>query len=384
MNSRVGITLAAMAFVAWVVVPPSAGLAAKPSPPTVPSQLPPNAVEATTLRLGELLYFDTNLSEPAGQSCASCHHPDAGFADPNSDLPVSQGAVPGKFGNRNSPTAAYAAYSPGLHWDPDAHDGVYVGGQFWDGRADDLVEQAMGPPLNPLEMNNPNEAAVVDKVRRSRYAALFEQVYGPDAFHDTQIAYQNIADAIASYEQSREVNRFTSKYDWYLAGKAKLTAQEAWGLELFNSKADCWECHVSTPGPYAAQPLFTDFSYANLGIPRNPEMLDLFGDQDFVDLGLGGVLGEEEENGKFKTPTLRNIALTAPYGHNGFFKTLKEIVDFYNTRDVPSANWPAPEVLENIYELGDEGPLGDLGLSDEEVDAIVAFLHTLTDGYRGR
>jgi cytochrome c peroxidase len=387
MNSRAGITIVAMAFVAAAILPPSVGLAAKPSPPTVPAQPPPKAVDAIKVQLGERLYFDENLSEPAGQSCASCHHPDAGFADPDSSLPVSKGVVPGRFGNRNSPTAAYTAYSPGFHWDPDAHDGegLYVGGQFWDGRADDVVEQAMGPFLNPVEMNNSDEAMVVEKVQRAKYAALFEQVYGPDAFQDTSTAYRNIADAIAWYEMGREVNRFTSKYDWYLAGKAKLTEQEAWGLELFNSeKATCWECHPSTPGPFAEKPLFTDFSYSNLGMPANPEVMDLLEDWDFVDLGLGAVLGDAGENGKFKTPTLRNIALTAPYGHNGYFKSLKDIVDFYNTRDVPGSGWPAPEVPQNVYELGDEGPLGDLDLTADEVDAIVAFLHTLTDGYRGR
>ncbi|MCG7849186.1 MAG: c-type cytochrome, partial [ANME-2 cluster archaeon] len=327
------------------------------------------------------------------QSCASCHEPEFGFADPDSSRAVSQGAIPERFGNRNSPTAAYAAYSP----DFEKVGGEYIGGQFWDGRAANLVEQAKGPFLNPLEMNNPSKLVVIQKIRNSDYAKIFEEEYGPDAFEDVETAYNNAAEAIAAYENSPEVNRFDSKYDKFLAGNVKLTSQERKGLKLFNDpkKGNCAACHPSTPGLYAEKPLFTDFTYDNLGVPSNlgmigdsPELMDWYpfyyppiapnfnpDGLDFVDYGLGAIVKENGEMGKIKVPTLRNVAITQPYMHNGVFTSLKEVVHFYNTRDVEE--WPAPEVDMNV----NTDELGDLGLTDEEVQAIVAFMETLTDGY---
>jgi cytochrome c peroxidase len=334
--------------------------------------------------LGRFLYFDENLSTPAGMSCASCHDPDAGFADPDTDVPVSQGIVPTRFGNRNSPSAAYAAFSPVFHYDEDEE--LYVGGQFWDGRAATLADQAKGPFLYPLEMKSPTKRIVVGKASRSDYATLFIEVWGPDAFDDVEIAYDRIAESIAAFETTDELNRFSSKYDHYLAGAVDLTAQEALGLELYEDPAggNCAACHPSEPGPSGEPPLFTDFTYDNLGVPRNPDNPFYFiseefnpDGEDFIDYGLGGVLGLPEEMGKVKVPTLRNIAITPPYMHNGAFSTLHEVVDFYNTRDVPGAGWPPPEVAENV----NHDELGNLGLTAAEVDAIVAFLETLTDGH---
>lgn len=334
--------------------------------------------------LGRHLYFDENLSTPPGMSCASCHQPDAGFADPDTDIPVSQGIVPTRFGNRNSPSAAYAAFSPVFYYDEDEE--LYIGGQFWDGRAATLADQAKGPFLNPLEMKNPNKKTVVRRVKKSDCASLFLDVYGPGAFEDIEAAYDMIADAIAAFETTDELNRFSSKYDCYLSGEVELTAQEAFGLDLFEdqAKGNCAACHPSEPGTGGEPPLFTDFTYDNLGVARNPDnpfyyISDEFNPDgiDFVDYGLGGILGLPEEMGKVKVPTLRNIAVTPPYMHNGAHTTLHEVVDFYNTRDVAGAGWPPPEVPENVN--NDE--LGDLGLTSTEVDAIVAFLGTLTDGY---
>ncbi len=330
-------------------------------------------------RLGKLLYFDANLSKPRAQSCASCHHPDAGFADPDKNMPTSQGAISARFGGRNSPTSAYAAFSPVFHYEGD---GLYVGGQFWDGRAATLEDQAKGPFLNPLEMNNPDKAYVISSIRAARYADLFEEVFGDGALNDVEQAYDQTAEAIATFERSGEINQFTSKFDYFLEGKAKLTKTEQKGLEMFNTKGKCAQCHPSTAGPYADKPLFTDFTYDNLGVPKNPDnpfymMPPKFNPdgRNWVDHGLGGVLGEPDQMGKMKVPTLRNIAATAPYSHNGFFKTLKDIVHFYNTRDV--ANWPPPEVPDNV----NDSELGDLGLTNKEEETIVAFLKTLTDGY---
>ncbi len=332
--------------------------------------------------LGKKLFFDKNLSTPTGQACADCHSPETGFANPNADYPVSQGVHKDRFGNRNDLPAAYAAFSPTFHYDAD--EGLYVGGQFWDGRAADLVEQAKGPFLNPLEMSNPDAKAVVEKVRKSEYADFFRKVFGKATFDDPNKAYDMVAEAIAAYEKSSELNQFNSKYDLYLAGKVALTEQEQRGLELFEDeeKGNCAACHPSQPGADRTPPLFTDFTYDNLGVPQNPENPFYYLPKNlnpkgvyFVDLGLGNILNKPSENGKFKVPSLRNVAKTAPYLHNGIFKNLRQVVVFYNTRDV--GPWPPPEVRMNV----NHDELGDLGLSEQEIDDIAAFMHTLTDGY---
>jgi cytochrome c peroxidase len=342
-----------------------------------------NAIGAATVQaaaptkeqhLGRLLYFDKSLSNPVGQACASCHLPKAGYADPDQNLPVSEGAVPGRFGGRNAPSAAYAAFSPIFGKDPAT--GQYSGGQFWDGRAPTLEAQAKGPFLNPVEMNNTKEG-VVEAVRSAPYAWLFKQLCGPDSLDDVDTAYDLTAKAIASFERSAQVNRFSSKYDYFLKGKVRLTAQEKRGLELFNGKANCAACHPSVSSDGKTPPLFTDFTYDNLGIPRNMEYpYYLMDPSPYPDLGLGAIVNEAEQNGKFKVMTLRNIALTAPYSHNGYFQTLNEIVHFYNTRDIPGL-WPEPDVPDNVN--GTE--VGNLGLTDQEESDIVAFLLTLSDGY---
>lgn len=351
-------------------------------------------------RLGRVLFHDPRLSEPAGQSCASCH--DANFAstDPDQWTPTSQGANPRLFGSRNTPTAMYTAFSPAFHF--DVEEGLYVGGQFLDGRAATLEEQAKGPFLNPLEMANTSKRQVVDKVRTADYASLFRNVYGADVFNDTDLAYDRIAEAIAAFERTRDFSKFTSKYDAYLAGKAKLSGQEMRGLKLFEreDKGNCAACHPSRPAEDGTPPLFTDFTYDNLGVPKNPNnrfyKMSRRHNPDgmnFVDKGLGGFVNSPAEDGKFKVPTLRNIALTAPYMHNGYFMTLRGTVDFYNTRDtkpvcpqalvaedeaIAKGCWPAAEVADNV----NTDELGKLKLSEQEVDDIVAFMRTLTDGWR--
>jgi cytochrome c peroxidase len=354
------------------------------------------ANSAKTL-LGARLYFDSNLSEPDGQACAACHQPYAGFADPDLGLPVSEGVVTGMFGGRNAPSAAYMGKSPALA----QVDGVWTGGAFWDGRASGwtdgkpLIEQAKGPFLAPVEMHNVIRQDVVDDVRSSNYASLFRSVYGRGALADVDAAYHDIADAIAEYESSRLVNTYSSRYDTYAAGaRWVLTASEKRGLGLFNGKAQCSLCHPSAPGDYSTgiasgKALFTDYSYDNLGLPANPVLvlppLSLAPSQD---LGLGAFLrskgyGEQtaaEVDGAFKVPTLRNVAKTAPYGHNGVFASLAEIVHFYNTRDVDGAGWngvpwASPEVPQTI----NVSELGDLKLSAAEESDVVAFLKTLSD-----
>ena len=332
--------------------------------------------------LGKRLFFDESLSAPAGQSCATCHDPKIAFADPETTLPVSRGAVQGLYGNRNDMTISYSMYVPPLHY--DTLEQVWTGGLFWDGRVNSLTEQAMGPPLNPLEMANPDTMAIAEKIRSLEYAELFDDVYGQGALTDAHSAYFNMADALAAYERSSEVNPFSSKFDLWQRGESSLNEQEQRGFMLFvvESKGNCMACHPHTPSEDGTPALFTDFTYDNLGTPSNPEnpfyLLPQEHNPDgfeFRDPGLGGFLNDSSEIGKFRVPTLRNVAITPPYLHNGVFKTLYQVVSFYNTRDV--APWPEPEVLANL----NRDEMGDLGLTNQEVEDIVAFLETLTDGW---
>ena len=362
-----------------------------------------------TEALGKELFFDKNLSSPRGQACASCHDPATGFTSPSSEInaagAVMPGAVEERFGNRKPPSVAYAGDSPVLHFrGTDGGFGGWVGGLFCDGRAtgqtlgDPLVEQATQPFTNPVEQNLKDAQAVVRRVSRSEYAGLFERAWGPGSLDlkDVEGTLELIGQSIAAYERSHEVSAFTSKFDFVLAGEAELTEQEALGLELFNGKAACFFCHSSAQGEDGEAPLFTDFTYHNIGTPKNPE--NPFYDQprrinpdgtDFIDPGLGGFLESEgyatevyeAEWGKHKVPTLRNVdarpnrRFVRAYGHNGVFKSLEEIVSFYNTRDV--GDWPEAEVQQNVNPF-----IGDLGLTDDEEAAVVAFLKTLTDGYK--
>ncbi|SMF94283.1 Cytochrome c [Methylomagnum ishizawai] len=351
-------------------------------------------------QLGRQLFFDTNLSTPPGQACATCHDAGLFFRDPDQDVPTSEGASPELKGSRNTPTALYTAFIPKFHF--DKAEGLYVGGQFLDGRAATLKEQAKGPFLNPLEMDNPDKATVVGKVKQAEYAPLFLKVYGRRAFDNTGKAYDRIAEAIAAFERTRVFAPFTSKYDYYLAGKTQFTEQERRGRQVFEAgdKGNCAACHPDRPGADGTPPLFTDHTYDNIGIPKNPDNPFYALPKDlnpegsaFVDKGLGGFVKKPAEDGKFKVQTLRNIAKTPPYMHNGYFKTLRGVVDFYNTRDIkpacpdpltPEAQalaqgcWPAPEMPRNV----NHDELGALNLTEQEVDDLVAFLQTLTDGYQ--
>jgi len=338
---------------------------------------------STKERLGKLLFFEESLSTPPGQACSACHAPEVAFADPELELPVSRGARPGLYGNRNDMTVAYSAFIPPLHYDEEEE--VWVGGLFWDGRVNTLAEQAQGPPLNPLEMANPDTLTVARKLQALSYAGLFTEVYGADALSTPGTAFANMADAIEAYEKTAEVSPFSSKYDHWLRDEVELSEQEQRGMELFidEDKGNCAACHPHEPADDGSPPLFTDFTYDNLGTPKNPENPfyslppELNPDGfDFIDLGLGKILDDPAENGKFRVPTLRNVAVTSPYLHNGVFKTLFSVVAFYNSRDV--ADWPAPEVSANV----NEDELGDLGLTNQELEDIVAFLRTLTDGWK--
>jgi len=363
--------------IAWMLIPSLALLgSACTSSPTA---------AMTKAQLGAAAFSDQNLSQPAGQACADCHAPSRAFTDPESDHSTSAGAVAGRFGPRNSPTAMYAREVPPLHFDEGTHQ--FIGGLFWDGRADTLEDQASRPLVNPLEMNNPDKAAVVAKVRGASYASAFRAIYGTTSLDGVDQAFANLMDAIATYERTAELSPFSSKYDRYLAGTVTLTDQEQRGLAIFEDPArgNCASCHPSRPASDGRPPLFTNFTYANVGIPKyaNSEFLlqppDLNPDgAGFVDHGLMKTVGDPQQDGKFRVPTLRNVALTPPYGHNGYFENLEYVLDFLNTRDVGSSDvgpWPAPEVAANV-----DARVGDLGLSTRDVSDLMAFLETLSDG----
>ena len=379
-------------------------------------------------QLGKSIFFDENLSIKKNQSCASCHGPAAGWTGPETDInaggAVYEGSIPGRFGNRKPPSSAYATPSPVLHFVIEKKEALFIGGNFWDGRAtgekldNPAADQAQGPFLNPLEQALVTPADVAALVCTASYGDLFRQVWGDDACDPANVnmAYNDIALSIAAYEASPEVNAFSSKYDHTFKGLAKLTKQERRGFALFRGKGMCHRCHISN----GKQALFTDFTYDNLGVPRNPE--NPFYEQtgfnpdgsDWIDEGLGGFLATRLSDyapyadanlGKQKVPTMRNVGkgsceaepenpgcIVKAYAHNGYFKSLKGIVHFYNTRDTkPQCEdpftteadalnqgcWPAPEVADNV----NMDELGDLGLTAEEEDAIVAFLKTLSDGF---
>ncbi|HMD30461.1 MAG TPA: cytochrome c peroxidase [Candidatus Acidoferrales bacterium] len=417
--------------------------------------------------LGKLLLFDKHLSVNQNEACSFCHTPETGFTGPIQSLNLTTVSYPGsvrtRFSNRKPQSYMYAPFAPVLHY--NALQGDFVGGNFWDMRASGYrlqnpsAEQAQGPPTNPVEMGLPDSACVAYRLSQAPYRKLFEKVWGRDSFTiqwppdvETVCAtpgpprannprpvhlsgadrtradrvYDDFGLAVSAYEFSPEVSPFTSKYDYVQAGKDQFTPQEKLGYELFRSKARCNECHRD--GGPGEEPLFTDFTASNLGIPRNPGLQLYYEEKPdergytpnpsgmaYIDTGVGsflrtlqsdsGQLNPDSEwiklapkfDAKFQVPTLRNVDMrprpefVKAYMHNGYFKSLKEVVRFYNTRDVlprcaaadPGEKvtcWPAPEDSNNL----NKRQLGNLKLTDQEEDALVSFLKTLTDGYKPR
>lgn len=324
---------------------------------------PPN-VGSNMEKLGMRLYNDKNLSFNSSQSCRNCHHHFSGFADFTNHLDpytnfVSTGADGVSKGGRNAPSSAYAGFSPILN----KESGQWVGGMFWDGRAkgwilgDPLAEQAQGPPLNPVEMAMTDKAAIVDVIAHSDYVNLWVRVFGAGSLEDVDTAYDNFGVAVAAYERSSDVTRFTSKFD-----SEPLSVPEQAGFALFETH--CSSCHSTEAAFGSTAPLFTNYQYANIGVPSNPDISP-------YDPGLGLVVDDSAENGKFKIPTLRNVVLSAPYSHNGYFPTLMEMLQFINDRSSFT-----PDVNQNL-----STQVGNLGLTQEELEEIATFLKTLTDDY---
>lgn len=334
-------------------------------------------------QLGKQIFFDTQLSNPPGQSCGSCHQPDKAFSN---NLIVHSGADALKFTNRNTPSLAYVSKTPAFGYATIEGNVVPVGGLFWDGRVDGLEDQALAPFLNPLEMGNSNVTELVRKIINRPY---FDQLMAE--FQLTAASNEDITTAIQralnAYQNSTEFNKFNSKFDHWLDRKVSMSRVEFIGKRLFErvDKGNCAACHTLNKQHANDQPMLTDFTYDNIGVPINPDnpfyqlpaTINPLG-KHYKDYGLGSTnrMKDQRYLGMFKVPTLRNIALTAPYMHNGVFKTLREVVEFYNSRDDES-RWGRPEVPYNVNEV----ELGNLKLTEIEIDALVAFMKTLTDDY---
>ncbi|MBL4584843.1 MAG: c-type cytochrome [Pseudomonadales bacterium] len=369
--------------------------------PSSPEQPPPFSDAQS---LGKALFSDVNLSADRSQSCATCHNPDRAFidtrlgADGNISA-VSLGDDGISLGDRNTPTAAYARFSPAFtnesHARFNSQQGAYsghVGGQFIDGRAEDLADQAAGPPLNPIEMAMPDKQAVVQRIlENGAYTSAFKLLFGEAVFGDSDQAYAKMAESIALFEQTDEFSSFDSKYDKSLRGEYVYSplSKAALGKALFFSQqfTNCATCHQLHANGHQ-QEMFTSYEYHNIGVPKNSNVRAVNGKgEDFIDPGLLGneLVFNESEKGKFKVPTLRNVAVTQPYMHNGVFGNLKTVIEFYDhylaasehTQNPETAfAWQAPEVIENLalLELEDGRTL-----DNREVEALVCFLWTLTD-----
>ena len=351
-----------------------------------------SSLYATRAALGEALFFDFNLSKNRTLACASCHNPDFAFTDrrPNpTDSAVSLGDDGVSLGDRNAPTAAYARYSPIFH---QTEDGTYRGGQFLDGREPDLAGQAGGPPLNPAEMNMPDKAAVASRLRQNpAYVSAFEQLFGTGVLDDPDTAYEAMRESIAAFEETPFFAPFDSRYDLYLRGEAEFTKQEELGRVLFFSQqfTNCNQCHQLQTSQVSPEETFSNYEFHNIGIPVNAAVRAVNGTEPgHVDPGLlnNPAVSDPAHRGKFKVPTLRNVAVTGPYMHNGVFRDLRTTVVFYNKynskADSAQINpetgepWGDPEVDGTLsLEKLRHGP----ALDDKRVDALVAFLKTLTD-----
>ena len=339
--------------------------------------------------LGERLFFDVNLSANRTQACATCHNPDFGFSDPRGMASLGDDGV--SVGDRNAPTATYAALTPEFN---RTAEGTWAGGQFLDGRASRLEDQAGGPPLNPIEMGMPDKASVVARLREDQvYLSAFPKLFEDDGIlEDAEKGYAAMTRAIAAFERTETFSPFDSKYDRFLRGEVQLSEQEELGRVLFFSQqfSNCNQCHQLGKSAIDPRETFTNYSFHNIGVPEN---LDLRAQNGVavgtVDDGLAAnpeVAGDPEERGKFKTPTLRNVAVTGPYMHNGVFTDLRTVILFYNKYNTKSEKrrinpetgkpFRAPPVPDTISEKElTDGP----ALDDEKVDALVAFLKTLTD-----
>ncbi|HWW04545.1 cytochrome-c peroxidase [Collimonas sp.] len=355
--------------------------------------------------LGKKIFSDQSLSASGKQSCATCHNPDNAHAQSN-DLAVQLGGanldVPGF---RAVPSLRYLNLTPAFFF---ASDGTPTGGFNRDGRVNTLAEQSERPFLAPHEMANAGRADVIAKLKSAAYVEEFRKVFGAAILDNSDDAFNRIQVALQQYQkEDTDFHPYDSKYDQFLAGKVPLNAAELRGLALFNNptKGNCVACHLSAKGSDGSSPLFTDFTFDNLGVPRNPAIAAT-ADPAYFDLGLCGpdrtdLSSRSELCGKFKVPTLRNVATRKVFFHNGYFKTLREAVSFYVKRDTNPELWYPVDANGAVQKFNDlpeqyrknvnvtevpynRQPNMPPALSESEVDDVVQFLGTLTDGYKAQ
>lgn len=342
--------------------------------------------------LGRALFFDVGLSRNRTQSCATCHDPAEAFTDWRENGVggmASLGDDGHTLGDRNAPSLSYAAEAPEFGRN---EQGQYRGGHFWDGRAGDLATQAGEPILDPREMNMPDRASVVERLREhEQYPTAFRTVFGEGILDNEEAAWEAMTRSIAAFEETAFFSPFDSRYDRYLRGEYEPTRQEELGMALFFSQqfSNCNQCHMLKSLPESQGETFTNYRYFNIGTPANSVLREANGlGEDHVDLGLlrNPGIDDEQEAGKLKVPTLRNVAVTGPWMHNGVFSELRTVVQFYNKYNSrnrahqinPETGelWGEPEVEEN---LAVEELESGSALDERRIDAIVAFLEMLTD-----
>jgi cytochrome c peroxidase len=365
---------------------------------------------AAMSRLGRELFSDPSLSASGKLACASCHDPNQHFGPPN-DLPVQRGGADGRqMGLRAVPSLMYGQTIPPFteHYTDDEEDDSIdqgpAGGRDWDGRAQSVHEQALQPLLSPLEMANPSEQAVTAALRRTAYFHEFETTFGAQAMRDDARLLRAALMALETFQQEPLLfYPYSSKYDAWLRGQAALSAQELRGLAAFNDpgRGNCARCHPSARKG-ASFPQFTDFGYAAIGVPRNAAIA-ANADPQYFDLGLCGPLRKDladrpEYCGLFRTPSLRNVAARSVFFHNGRFHRLVDVLRWYAERDLEPQHW-YPKDRDGRVQHFDDLPepyhknvdvtapfdrhRGDVpALSGADIDDLLAFLATLTDGYR--
>ena len=353
---------------------------------------PAYALETSELAsLGEALFFDTNLSANRTQACATCHNPAGAFIDTRQNRTagaVSLGDDGQSLGDRNAPTLSYAALVPPFGYD---EAGELAGGLFYDGRAADLADQAGEPFTNPDEMALASPDDVVTRVRENpAHEERLKRLFGAEVFATTGSAFDAIRSSIAAFEKTEQFAPFDSKYDRYLRGEIELDRQEEIGRKLFFSQLfNCHTCHLVDIREHRAKETFTNHRFHNIGVPVNRVARDLNGlGASHRDRGLldHPAVDDSAMAGKFRVPTLRNVAVTPPYMHNGVFEDLATVILFYNKFILSNAesqinpetgrSWGKTEYPDTVdHDLLQQGqPISAL-----QVDALVAFLETLTD-----
>jgi len=339
--------------------------------------------------LGQALFFDNNLSLTRKQSCGTCHEPGRAFTDSRDNGvsgAVSLGDDGHSLGNRNTPMITYASHIPEFHKNDN---GEYSGGLFMDGRAATMEVQAREPFLNSIEMAMPDTAAVVARVRENpSYVNALQANFGTNVFSSDEQAFNAIATSIVAFERSGRFSTFDSKYDRYLRGDYTLTAEEEIGRMLFFSQlVNCHSCHLSDLRETAGGELFTNHKYNNIGIPENQALREKSARFE-PDIGLlaNPRVDDRSQEGKFRVPSLRNVAVTGPYMHNGVFEELETAILFYDkyllstassqTNPETGTGWGQPETAENV-----EVTLlrGGQPITPQRASALAAFLRTLTD-----